>query len=258
MLRIKYTINFTKINWIWGKILLIKIPLLIAPIVLIMINTGLQLLANGFWSSELINELLTLLLISSLLILPIFLVASITGTLRNKFIGLIISSLFWFIFLFLFPKIQNSVLINKSQAEINEVYENEIKKMEILTNFENRFIEEIKKCKTVPEKIRASREWMECFLNNDMKKIENIENEMISKTKKIVRRFHFWSIFSPVTFFVSAGNELSSRGYLAYLYFYKYVQAKKKNFSGFTLTKDSMKTIRKLNPFLKMMITFIK
>jgi hypothetical protein len=92
---------------------------------------------------------------------------------------------------------------------------------------------------------------MERFYNKEFKKIEDLELDMINQTERIVKKRHFWSIFNPVTFYKSVNNELSSRGYNAYLDFYKHVQQKQRQFLRFYIDKRFYEKSTVVEPFLK-------
>jgi hypothetical protein len=120
-----------------------------------------------------------------------------------------------------------------------------------LAKFEKKFWEEMEKYKTDPEKKQASIELMEHFWNTEYKQIEAIESEMILKTESVAKKYHFWSIFNPVTFYISVNNENSSRGYMSYLAFYRDMQKMQRRFLRFYIDKRFHENSTKVVPFLK-------
>lgn len=228
-----------------------RLFILIVSITFITLISGIQMLIYGLMSNGVINGLLLFWLTSVVCMVPLFLVSAIMGTIRSKVIGVSVTVLFWFCLLFLWPKIQNSVLYQKADNIVEPIFNHELKKFDIMTDFENKYIEEIKKIKTIPERNKANIDWIERFWNNEFKELEKLESDMIRKIESCVKKFHFWSIFNPVTFYKSVNNELSSRGYVSYLSFYRDIQRKQRLFLRFYINKRFYENNPKVEPFLK-------
>lgn len=248
---LKYLIASSKIKRLWGKIILQRIAMLITSLFLILLVTGLQMWLNGIWNSESLDGLLSLLLVSTLFMLPLLLFSSITGTIKSKVFGFMIVVLAWFLVLFLLPKMQNSLLSQSSDNIINPIIDHENKKMEIVMNFETKFAEEMKKHKIIDSSNKSNEEIIGNFLTDQYRELEKFDLKMIKSIDSFVRKFHFWSIFNPATFYKSVNNELSSRGYVSYLSFYRDLQEKQRRFLNFYIKKRFYEKSKKVEPFLE-------
>jgi hypothetical protein len=82
------------------------------------------------------------------------------------------------------------------------------------------------------------------------KKIAAINNEMISGTDNLAKKFHLWSVFNPFTLFKSTGNEISSMGYKSYLELYRWMNEKRYDFFNFILKKRFYENYNKVVPFI--------
>jgi len=89
---------------------------------------------------------------------------------------------------------------------------------------------EISNLKSFPEKIEAVKKWNEIAWNSTIKKIEKLETEMITGIQVQAGRLYLANVFTPVSFYSSVNNEISSRGYNFLVDFYKYIQGKQKGF----------------------------
>lgn len=248
---LKFLMSLCSPKTIHAGILMGRIIIIISCLACIILLTGLQMLFSGLLSGGVISGLLSLFLSAMLYLVFLLMVAAALGNLKNRALGISITVFIGFSLLFLWPRIQSSIIYNQSHAEMKSIYEYELQKTDIFINFEKTSVEEMKKLKTMEEINKASRKLAEDFLNNGFKQIENIESEITAKTGRLARKFHLWSIFNPAAFYKSISNELSSRGYNAYLDFYNFVQKRQKEFLRFYINKRFHEKSAKVEPFLK-------
>ncbi len=245
----KFYLNFASTRIAYAGIILSRILLLSAYISLTILILWLQLIVNGIiLDSNGIGHLLVFLLVLEITMASLFIIGTIPGAFRNMITGGIIAALFWLAISLFWPEILNSVFSKNAATKMKPIYELESQKLAILMEYENQFF---KKYKTMADMLKASREMSEYYLKNEFKKIERLESEMIEKSEDLVNRFHFWSILNPITFYRSVNNELSSRGYKAYLRLYKDLQKKQRGFLRYYVDQRFYKRNPQVEPYLK-------
>ena len=130
-------------------------------------------------------------------------------------------------------------------------YTIENSKKKIFSGFESSLFEIARKYGKSPDLLKERILLYEQFWNVDFKKILDIETKNIEQIENITKKFHFLSIFNPVTFYRALCNELSSRGYLSYIDFYKTCLEKYKGFMRFYIDNWVLKKNIKLVPFVE-------
>ncbi len=251
---IKFLMNFASPKVVYTGIIFARILLIMLSMLLIGVVICIQFYSNGFHlNRDQIANVFIFLLIGTIALTFVLVIGSILGAIKNKTIGGIISILFLLIVVILWTEILNLTFCKKALKNMKSIYEHEIEKIDILIKFEemaSRYSKE-KGYKTREEKFRADKEMSEHYWKNEYTKIEQLDSQMIEEISGNAKRFHFWSIINPITFYRSVNNELSSRGYNGYIEFYRENKKKKKGFTRFYLDKKFQPNSGKVEPYLK-------
>jgi hypothetical protein len=172
----------------------------------------------------------------SLMLFFFFILGTITGLMKSRFAGFVMVVISWFVLVFLVPGVVNAVISRKADNIVSN-YHLELEKLKKIMDFEKRALAEVGPSKNWRNNPNASREFMESFWNKDFKELQafekRLENEMVGN----IRRFQILSFFSPSTFFLSIGDEISSKGYENFILFFDYIQKLKEKFVRFYLDK---------------------
>ncbi|NIM11173.1 MAG: hypothetical protein GTO45_04215 [Candidatus Aminicenantes bacterium] len=248
---LRYLMNFTgKKNVYWGIILarMIWIFLFLAAAFLLY---WLQYLVNGLGLDfNEITGLLTFFLMTALVWVFFLGLSTACGAIRDWRKEVVILGVLWILLVLVWPEVLSVIVSRKAAANMKSAYKHEIRKIEILMEFEKEAFEYSGRYKTREEKIEADNRMGERWWDKDFKEIEKLEAEMLEKTREIARSFHHWSIFNPVTHYKSVNNELSSRGYNAYMEFYREDQEIHKGFLRYYLDKKRYESYTKVVPYL--------
>jgi len=245
---IKFMLNFTHLRSIYLGIVLARVLLIILVIAILGVIIWAQFLLNGInlGSAELTN-LLVFILLTMVVMIIFLLIGSIMGTIRNKVRMGVIFFFCWLMLLLVWPEILNSVFSKNAILNMKSKFVQEKQRIQIMMDLEAILS---KYSKMDPGTIQANMDFILTSFRGAYKKIEDLEYEMIDKTKEIAGRLHFWSIFNPVTFYKSVNNELSSMGYGGYTAFYEEVIQKQKAFVDFYIQKRFYEKSQKVEPFL--------
>lgn len=193
------------------------------------------------------------LLILVLLLVFFFALGTIAGSFKSRFVGFVMVIISWFVLVFLFPGIVNTITSRKADNILSN-YKLELQKLKSLMDFERESLE--KYGDTTKDNIGAVRKSVEDFLEKGFPKIHAFEERLRDEMEENIRSFEFLSSFFPSTLYLSAGNEISSKGYENFILFFNYIRELKKKFLRFYLDHryylDGMldKSI-KVEPFIK-------
>jgi len=228
---IKFLLSFARPCQVFLGIILARVFILVLYLaVLTAVIIG-QLLLNGIGLNGTdILAILTFGLIS-LLVLIFFLIAgAMIGSIKDTSKAIITAFVCWLCLVFLFPIVINEVLSSQAISQTKSLYSHEMQKLKIILKQSVLVSKEVTKLKSIPEKIEAVKKWNEIAWNSTFKEIEKLETEMMSGIKDQAERLYLMNAFTPVSFYSSVNNEISSRGYNFLIDFYKYVQEKQKGF----------------------------
>jgi len=242
---IKFTLNFTRLRSIFLGIILARVLLIILALAILGVIIWAQFLLNGIslQGNDLMNLFLFIFL-TAILMSIFLLIGSVLGVIKDKLKAVIVLFIVWLGLVWVCPEIMYSVFLNDALENIDHSYIHERRMLKIVLELEKRMTDFYQKEKKYD---------IEFIIENrkkEYKKIEDLEYEMIDKTKEIAGRLHFWSIFNPVTFYKSVNNELSSMGYGGYTAFYEEVIQKQKAFVDFYIQKRFYEKSQKVEPFL--------
>ncbi|MCU0289775.1 MAG: hypothetical protein MUF15_25700, partial [Acidobacteria bacterium] len=130
----------------------------------------------------------------------------------------------------------NNYIASKAN-NITVVEQLEMAKLNILSDFEKKAIENSITYKYGEKLTQPVKDAVLNYLNNEFQKIQLLEDNQVKEMKKVISFYQILSIFFPTTNYFSAGNEISSMGYFNLLDFYQYVQDSKEKFVKFYIDK---------------------
>jgi hypothetical protein len=248
---LRYLMNFTGEKSVYWGIILARIIMIFLFLAAAFLLYRLQYLINGMGLDfNEITGLLTFFLMTALVWVFFLGLSTACGAIRDWRKGAVILGVLWILLVLLWPEVLSVIVSRKAAATMKSAYKHEIRKIEKLMEFEKEAFEYSGRYKTREEKIEADNRMGEKWWDKDFKEIEKLEAEMFEKTREIARSFHHWSIFNPVTHYKSVNNELSSRGYNAYLEFYRENQEIHKGFLRYYLDKKRYQSYTKVVPYL--------
>ncbi|HLP44551.1 MAG TPA: hypothetical protein VK469_01315 [Candidatus Kapabacteria bacterium] len=170
-----------------------------------------------------------------LMMLFFFVSGVLIGTLRLKGFNSALSIFStWFIFIYIFPGVINFQVENLI-PETTEDYQTELEKFSIVVQFEKSFTDKHGLFKR--SKIEVARNFIERYWNDDYKQIEAREENLKKKFDNFVDDYHFISMFSPTTNYLSTVNEVSSRGYENFMDYYRFNQDLQRKFVRFYIDR---------------------
>ncbi len=248
---LKFLASICNYRRLFYFILLPRIMLL-TVFFLSLIGIALPLMAmNGVYipGTE-IPKILHYLLVMFFLVITFFLIGTVAGTLKSKFVGLASTVTIWFVSVFLIPGVVDRLVASKAES-IWSNYNLEIGKLKLMMDFERAALDEAQRYTSMSEKVKSERKLVEGFWNNELKKIQSLENKMQSEMRKNFRYFQSLSMIFPSTFYLSVNNEISSKGYKNFFEFYDYIMGLKKKFVRFYINKKFYENYSEVVSFVK-------
>ena len=205
-------------------------------ILFFLLNAGISLILLEINGIQFIGDeyarFFTFLVTLVLVLVFFFALGTISGSLKSGFAGFVMAIVSWFVLVFLFPGIVNSVTSRKADSLVSNC-KLELQKLKSLMDFEKWAQEELGP--TTEDNIDAVRKSVEGFLEKGFKKIQALEERLRDEMEDNISSFEFLSSLFPSTFYLSAGNEISSKGYENFIIFFDYLRELKKKFSRFHL-----------------------
>jgi hypothetical protein len=248
---IRYKSNFTGFRNACFGIILARIIVIFIFLAAAFLLYWVQYFLNGIGlaGTEILGLLAFILLTGMVWVFLLFMSAAF-GAVKHLLVGGLGLGVFLIIMVLIWPEVLNLVFSNKAAANMKSAYKHELRKIEKLMEFEKEAFEYSGRYKNVEEKIAADKRMGEKWWDKDFKKIEKLEDEMREKTRENAQSFQSWSNFNPVTFFKSVNNELSSRGYNAFLEFCRENLDIYKGFLRYVLDKKRYESYTKVEPYL--------
>jgi hypothetical protein len=183
-----------------------------------------------------VNSLFLYLAVMLLMLIFFFLFGTIAGALKSRFLGFLTMLVVWFIFVFLIPGVLRSVISSEAD-NITPTYNLELQKLRALMNFEKNVLKKAGRYSEQKAQTKKGRNIIENFWNNEFKKIINLENKVSNETYNNIRLFYKLSLVAPTTYYISVGNEISSKGYKNFIDFFSYILDLKEKFVRFYIQK---------------------
>ncbi|MCK4762287.1 MAG: ABC transporter permease subunit, partial [Candidatus Aminicenantes bacterium] len=249
---IKFLMGFSSWLKTHTEVIFSRLIVLTIVIILIFIEAFIQLALNNIDISEAGFKYLPVFVLATIgIMFFFFLLGAAVGTVndpRKSIPALILS---WLILVHLWPNLLQKTFEKYADKKMESRYTIENSKKKIFSGFESSLFEIARKYGKSPDLLKERILLYEQFWNVDFKKILDIETKNIEQIENITKKFHFLSIFNPVTFYRALCNELSSRGYLSYIDFYKTCLEKYKGFMRFYIDNWVLKKNIKLVPFVE-------
>ena len=219
-------------------------------------NAGLSLVLlklNGIGlAGHDIRHLSIFMLVLGLMLVFFFVLGIIAGSFKSSFTGFIMVILSWFLFIFLIPGVVNGVTARKAD-NITSTYQMELEKLKILMGFEQRALDQRRSVPESREKSESDlkRELIENYWQREVKQIQASEKALERELEKNIRHYQGLSLFFPSTFYLSVGNEISSKGYENFIRFFDYIQALKTGFIRFYINKRYYENFSQVVSYIK-------
>ena len=177
-----------------------------------------------------------------------YITGTILGCLKSKELGIALILSIWIIFVFILPWAGESGIEDKS-FEISSPYQLDNKKLKITNQFENDT--EKKHGKFDKKNMDNERKIIEDYFANIFPRLEKLDSDLKLEISRLIKLYHNMSMWFPTTFYNSVCYELSGRGYMNYLAFFKYMQEMYRGFVRFWINRAYYHD-------LKIMVRFIK
>lgn len=185
-----------------------------------------------------------------LILLFFFSLGTVVSHLKTKSAAIITMSGLFFLFIFIIPWTIDKIISGKA-AGMTDSYYLELEKLKIVMDFEKRAYEEIGIFRSGKKAPPAVTGLVESYWKEDFKKIERLEEKLENEMKDNIWDYQVLSMFFPSTFYLSVGNEISSRGYDNFLAFYNYSRDLKDRFVRFYFDKKFYTDHTDIESFVK-------
>ncbi|MCP5107291.1 MAG: hypothetical protein GY950_28145, partial [bacterium] len=179
-----------------------------------------------------------------------FALGTIAGSFKSRFAGFVTIVAAWFVLVFLVPGVVSALTAYKADNIISN-YQLELEKLKIIMGFEKTAYDKQGSVKANESNTKTEQEMMERAWNNELQKIGALEKKLEREMEENVRGFQKLSLSFPSTFYLSAGNEISSKGYENFLRFFNYIQKLKKKFIRFIIDKRYYSNYSEVESFIK-------
>jgi hypothetical protein len=244
--------NFTSLKKVRIGIIFLRSIFVLMFFVFIGITIYVQYFLNGISLST--KEIIGIIIYLSLLfftLLFFLIISSLFGKIKKLFIACITVGILWVLFAFLLPELLSICFTFKIEDSMKSEYNHELNKTEILMDFEKEAYTVSKRHETKSEKIESDKKYLEKYKKTEFPILINLEKSRLNKVRDQVRDLHFWASIFPVTFLKSITNEISSRGYQAYLDFYNKNRVLQADFFIFYSDHVYSDSYGKVTPFLQ-------
>lgn len=245
--------NFADMKRVFAGILLGRFFIILMIQSALFFQICIQFFLNGMpLSAKDIWGLSVFIMLSSLVWVLFTLVGAVFGTAKDWRTGALNLAIFALALFIIWPELVNIFYSNKAESELKSAYKHESQKLDLYMAFEKESYRIMSKYKTNEERVEAGKRLIEKWWKDEFSKIEQMENEMIKKSQKIVKGYHRASTLNPISFFRSTNNELSSLGYNAYIDFYIENRTIHKGFLRYYIDNKTLNNYaEKVIPYLK-------
>jgi hypothetical protein len=183
-----------------------------------------------------------------LMLVFFFILGTIAGSFKSRFAGFVTLVGSWFVLVFLVPGIVSAVTSRRADNMVSS-YQLELEKLKVLMDFEKRVYK--KMGFTTEENIESVREEIERYMENELNKIQALERTLKGEIEKNIRHFQTLSSLFPSTFYLSAGDEISSKGYESFIDFFSHILGIKEKFIRYYINKRYYSNYSKVESFIK-------
>jgi hypothetical protein len=195
--------------------------IIISLVLISAINLGYVLLKNIRFTKHDINGLFAHLLTALLMLVFFFVLGIIAGFFsRGKWNRRISLGAVFVLFILLIPLIIFSVIEGKSE-ELTSPYKIETQKLQVISDFEDWISKTLGRYEK--SKHELFKKAAENYFRKEHKQIEGFEKQLKGEILQLVEEQENLCMLTPVTFYLSTGEEVSSRGYRGFINMYDYV-----------------------------------
>jgi ABC-type transport system involved in multi-copper enzyme maturation permease subunit len=247
----RYIKNFMGIKRLFFGKIIARMILTVAGLLIVFVLILIQFLINGiFLNIKDVGHLIIFLALLFLVWISLTLISSAIGVIKNIYTGVTVAFLIWLIAIWIWPEALNMVFSKVAGRYIASMAKIELKKLKLMNEFETIALNNTQRYTKLEDKIASDKNIAKLNGEKLIRKIESIDNEMISSTNYLVKKFHLWSIFNPFTLLKSAGSDISNMGYKSYLELYQWMKEKRYEFFKFILKKRFYENYSKVVPFI--------
>ncbi len=248
---IQFLREFAGFKQIHAGIILARSFLLSAATLIVFLGVFLQLNINGIHLS--VHEWLHIA-VFHLVFLGVMELALLTGIalgmINEAIVGGVIAAAIWLFFVFIYPEALNT-LVEQKATNIRSRYQHEIEKLKILMEFEKEGYKKVQRYTNIKDAKKEEARLATSFWDNEFKRVEKLEEMMFAQLQKNTRFYQLLSCLNPVTFYKSVNNEISSKGFNAYLDFFLQCSEDRKGFVRFYIEKKYYSNYSKIESFTK-------
>jgi hypothetical protein len=177
-----------------------------------------------------------------------FVLGTIAGSFESRFVGFLTVVGSWFVLVFLIPGIVSTVTSRRADVMVSN-YQLELEKLKVLMDFEKRAYEELGVVSE--ENIDSVRKQMESYMKHEFKEIQAFEKKLEKEIKRNIHLFQTLSSLFPSTFYLSASDEISSKGYKSFIDFFSYILELKEKFIRYYINKRYYSNYSKVESFIQ-------
>lgn len=172
------------------------------------------------------------------------------GQFKKMWVGLLSGGIIWFVSTIFFPAAINMVISGKA-INITTIYEIELEKLIILSDFEKRSIQKAGKLPYGVEPADIHKELAVSYLRNEFMRILEHDQNMMYQMEKNVSLFKKLAMLIPTTNYLSINYDLNTHGYKSLLVFYRKVLDVKRGFMKYYIDAAYSQKKEIVEPFLK-------
>ncbi len=172
------------------------------------------------FSSSDYSQFINFFLVILLTLVLFFVLGTITSTMKSKMTGLMTLATIWFVLIFFIPAAIHAFVTGRAES-MTPIYKLEFEKLRILMAFERKAYNVEGRFDKKKAISKAERDLVEGYIKNEFSKIQNLEFEMQAQMKHNIQIYQDLSILFPSTYYSSATNEISSKGYDNLIDFYQ-------------------------------------
>ncbi|NIM17293.1 MAG: ABC transporter permease subunit [Candidatus Aminicenantes bacterium] len=222
---------------------------LILAVVFLVLFTGVILLTviNGF-PVPLDRYFSVFFFMVLLLSIFFFIMGTAASTSQSKILGIVIMIITWFILLFIVPPAVDKFIALKAN-NIIPLYRLEMDKLKIVMDFERRSIKEAGPLEQGEKITDADKKLALSYINNELNQIRLKEEKMKKQMRENISLIQGLSMVFPTTCYLSAVNEISSRGYENLLEYYGFALGQKQEFVTYIFEKVYFSNFSNVVPF---------
>jgi len=165
-----------------------------------------------------------------------FMIGASTSSFKSRVTGPIVLLAAWFTLIFIVPSLINSYIYSQAEKIESEI-SMENSTFNMLMDAEKEL--NAKFGSIHPQNQNPQEVWDEIrkHLAKEIKQIQAMERSMEDEIQNKTAFHQKLSIWIPSAFYLSTGNEISSKGYINYISFYRYVQELKFKFIPYIMEK---------------------